>query len=221
MLTEWKNLNTIQDTRKVSSIEEFKNKKFRYQMSEYSVEIERLVLRLENLLIEGASLDEMVQVPLAVIAGWARIECPQNKIYIVENPSVYAMLCSDECGTADDGGMDNLGDMTAYMCMNGQPRLAGLMVLELLARSGTTVYYAGDIDPEGLLIAQKLSRFYDGKFNFWHMDAEDYIVSRSSEKISYRRLKTLEKITDERLMPAARMIMKYKTAGYQERIVYK
>ena len=31
-LVEWKNLITIQDTRKVSSIEEFKNKKFRYQM---------------------------------------------------------------------------------------------------------------------------------------------------------------------------------------------
>ena len=57
MLTEWKNLNTIQDTRKVSSIEEFKNKKFRYQMSEYSVQIERLVLRLENLSVEGASLE--------------------------------------------------------------------------------------------------------------------------------------------------------------------
>lgn len=56
-LTEWKNLVTIQDTRKVTSIEEFKNKQFRYQMSEYSVEIERLVLRLENLLIEGASLE--------------------------------------------------------------------------------------------------------------------------------------------------------------------
>lgn len=56
-LAEWKNLIPIQDTRKVSSIEEFKNKKFRYQMSEYSVEIERLVLRLENLLIEGASLE--------------------------------------------------------------------------------------------------------------------------------------------------------------------
>ena len=56
-LAEWKNLITIQDTRKVSSVEEFKNKKFRYQMSEYSVEIERLVLRLENLFIEGASLE--------------------------------------------------------------------------------------------------------------------------------------------------------------------
>lgn len=57
MLVEWKNLNTIQDTRKVASIEEFKNKKYRYQMSEYSVEIERLVLHLENLFIEGASLE--------------------------------------------------------------------------------------------------------------------------------------------------------------------
>lgn len=56
-LAEWKNLLTIQDTRKVTSIEEFKNKKYRYQMSEYSVEIERLVLRLENLFIEGASLE--------------------------------------------------------------------------------------------------------------------------------------------------------------------
>ncbi|MCC8065806.1 MAG: TIGR02677 family protein [Clostridiales bacterium] len=56
-LTEWKNLETMQDTRKVASIEEFRNKKFRYKMSQYSVEIERLVLRLENLLVEGASLE--------------------------------------------------------------------------------------------------------------------------------------------------------------------
>ena len=57
MLTEWKNLNAIQDTRKVASIEEFKNKKYRYQMTEYSVQIERLVLHLENLFVEGASLE--------------------------------------------------------------------------------------------------------------------------------------------------------------------
>ena len=43
--------------RKVASIEEFKNRKYRYQMSEYSVEIERLVVRLENLFIEGTSLE--------------------------------------------------------------------------------------------------------------------------------------------------------------------
>lgn len=56
-LVAWKNLVTIQDTRKVASIEEFKNKKFRYQLSEYTVEIERMVIRLENLSVEGASLE--------------------------------------------------------------------------------------------------------------------------------------------------------------------
>lgn len=56
-LTRWGNLSTIQDTRHVSSIEEFKNKKFRYQLTETTVEIERMVVRLENLFIEGASLE--------------------------------------------------------------------------------------------------------------------------------------------------------------------
>jgi uncharacterized protein (TIGR02677 family) len=56
-LANWGNLATIQDTRRVSSIEEFKNKKFRYQLSETTVEIERMVIRLENLFIEGASLE--------------------------------------------------------------------------------------------------------------------------------------------------------------------
>lgn len=56
-LTAWGNLATIQDTRKVTTIEEFKNKKFRYQLSETAVEIERMVIRVENLFIEGSSLE--------------------------------------------------------------------------------------------------------------------------------------------------------------------
>lgn len=56
-LCEWKNLYAVQDTKKVQSIDAFKNRKYRYQLSEYSVEIERLLIRLENLSIEGASLE--------------------------------------------------------------------------------------------------------------------------------------------------------------------
>lgn len=56
-LKEWGNLATIQDTRRVTSIEEFKNKKFRYQLTETAVEVERMVIRLENLFIEGSSLE--------------------------------------------------------------------------------------------------------------------------------------------------------------------
>ena len=57
VLKEWGNLATIQDTRHVSTIEEFKNKTFRYQLTETAVEIERMVIRLENLFIEGSSLE--------------------------------------------------------------------------------------------------------------------------------------------------------------------
>ena len=56
-LLEWKNLSAIQDARWAPTIEEFKNRKFQYQMTEYSVQIERLVVRLENLAVEGASLE--------------------------------------------------------------------------------------------------------------------------------------------------------------------
>ncbi|MFT9496800.1 TIGR02677 family protein [Anaerosolibacter sp.] len=57
VLVSWKNLVPIQDTSRVSTVEEFKNKQFRYQLSEYSVEIERLTIRLENLFVENASLE--------------------------------------------------------------------------------------------------------------------------------------------------------------------
>jgi uncharacterized protein (TIGR02677 family) len=56
-LVEWGNLIPVQDTAKASTVEEFKNKQFRYHLSEYSVEIERMTIRLENLKVESASLE--------------------------------------------------------------------------------------------------------------------------------------------------------------------
>lgn len=56
-LTGWGNLVTIQDSKNVKTLEEFKNRKYQYQLSEYTVEIERMVIHLENLFVEGASLE--------------------------------------------------------------------------------------------------------------------------------------------------------------------
>ncbi|MFP4697559.1 MAG: TIGR02677 family protein [Eubacteriales bacterium] len=56
-LAEWKNLYAVQDTTKAATIEEFKNKQFRYQLTEYTIEIERMILKLERLHVEGASLE--------------------------------------------------------------------------------------------------------------------------------------------------------------------
>ncbi len=150
---------------------------------------------------------DMVVVPLTVLAGWNNISCIRNEIYIVENPSVFATICAK--------GENKI----SAMCMNGQPRLAGLLVLDMLAKTNTTVYYAGDFDPEGLLIAQKLAHYYKGTFHYWHMDAADYEKSRSREVISDRRLKMLDNITDDELMPVVQQMREYGVAGYQERVL--
>lgn len=56
-LVNWGNLTALQDSNKVRTIQDFKNKKFRYQLTEYAVEIERMIIRLEHLEVEGASLE--------------------------------------------------------------------------------------------------------------------------------------------------------------------
>ncbi len=55
-LVKWKNLTPIQDPGKVYTIADYKNKQYRYTMSEYAVEIERLTVRLESLFMESANL---------------------------------------------------------------------------------------------------------------------------------------------------------------------
>ena len=55
-LVKWKNLTPIQDPGRVYTIAEYKNKQYRYTMSEYAVEIERLTVRLENVFLESGNL---------------------------------------------------------------------------------------------------------------------------------------------------------------------
>ena len=82
-LTAWKNLSAIQDTRKAATIEEFKNKKFRYQLSETTVEIERMVTKIENLFIRGSSLEPTLLERLRISLG--RLEEAADQ----ENERVY------------------------------------------------------------------------------------------------------------------------------------
>lgn len=155
--------------------------------------------------ISGFSQEkDIMQISLNVLAELESIECVESEIYIVENPSVFAVLCGEK----------------SCMCMNGQPRLAGLMVLELIAKTGTHIYYSGDLDPEGLLIAQKLAQFYDGKFDYWHMTNADYEQCISKESLSERRIAMLDKIYDKRLISVANEIRKTKLAGYQENVKF-
>ena len=72
-LVKWKNLTPIQDPGKVYTIQDYKNKQYRYTMSEYAVEIERLTVRLENLFMESASLSTNFFVRLEKSVGEAEM----------------------------------------------------------------------------------------------------------------------------------------------------
>ena len=151
--------------------------------------------------------EDMVLVPLSAIVRWSRVWCISQTIYIVENPSVFSVLQSHYKG------------QRSLMCMNGQPRLSALLMLDLLAAAKIKIFYAGDFDPEGLTIAQKLCQYYQGDFEYWHMSPQDCMASLSEEPLSQRRIKMLEKITDPALRPSADLLCREKRAGYQERIL--
>lgn len=55
-LVIWKNLTPIQDPSRANTISEYKNNQFRYLMSGAAVEVERMTIRLETLVLESASL---------------------------------------------------------------------------------------------------------------------------------------------------------------------
>lgn len=148
-------------------------------------------------------LREPVQVPLLVLAGWLQVQCVGLQAYVVENPSVFAMLARGR---------------KTVICGNGQPRLALLQLLKLMGQARIHILYAGDLDPEGLLIAQNLKKSYEGPFSFWHMSVEDYQSSNPRKAVSSRRLKLLERITDPELLPVAKLLREREKAGYQENI---
>lgn len=57
MLTEWKNLTNRHDGSKAATVEEYLRKKFRYLLTPYSIEIERMLESLESLQGYGGSLE--------------------------------------------------------------------------------------------------------------------------------------------------------------------
>ncbi len=149
-----------------------------------------------------------VNVPLSVITGWTKLRCRENALWIVENPVVYAVLC------------ERFGRTRSLMCMNGQPRLSAWLILKLLRDGGIRVYYAGDFDPEGLSIAEKVQQsLLPGQCVFWHMSEADYRSAQSRKPIEARRMKMLDHLQDPLLQNTAALIRQEGVAGYQENIL--
>jgi uncharacterized protein (TIGR02679 family) len=128
-----------------------------------------------------------------------------KKVWIVENSSVCSTIM-DAVPTAP------------IVCTHGQLRVASWQLLDGLVQSNCTLHYSGDLDPEGIVIAEKLKKRYQDRVILWRMDKETYKRSLSNEDIS-SRLSKLDSLSSPEWNGLITMMRQVKMAGYQEAIV--
>lgn len=129
-----------------------------------------------------------------------------KKVWIVENSGVFSTLL----------------DYTLHaplVCTNGQFTLAVYQLLDLLVKENCTLYYAGDFDPEGLRMAERLVHRYPNHLKLWRMDIKTYQESEPSKPISDERLEQLNGLKHGELIKVGDEMKRIKSAGYQEAII--
>lgn len=122
-----------------------------------------------------------------------------NKIYIFENPSILNYFKNDKI---------------SIIITSGIPNLSFYRLLEKIDEE-TELYYNGDFDPEGLLIANKLKIMYP-RIHLICYSEKDYFYTKPSEELNGSRLKKLEHINAPELSEIKDIIAKTKKSGYQE-----
>ena len=131
-----------------------------------------------------------------------------QKVYVVENEMVFLYLVEN---TKEQ-------DVT-LLCTSGQLRVAAFQLLSHLIESGAVIYYSGDLDAEGMDIADRLWQRYDDAIHLWRMAVEDYNKSISEEKLSDRQLAKLDGLKNPMLCCTAESVRKERRAGYQENLL--
>lgn len=158
-----------------------------------------------------ADLGESCLISSANLASLSCADTTFKIVFVVENQMVFSALS----GTAAEHG-------AAMLCTSGQIKLAGLKLLKMLAESGCKILYAGDFDPEGLQIADKLLKKFAGyDIHAWRMSAEDYGMIAKADVISDSRMKKLNGIESVELIPVANAIKAERKAAYQELLLSK
>lgn len=149
-------------------------------------------------------MQEPIKLTLLSLSHLIRVQGNQD-VYVLENPAVFSEL------------IQKYPDISA-VCICGQPGLAAWVLLDLLCQAHI-LWYAGDFDPEGLMIAQTLKKRYGDCLNFWDYQSDYYIRALSDVQLSQARLKKLENIDEEELQEIKKAMLYHQKAAYQEKML--
>lgn len=151
--------------------------------------------------------NEAILVTLTNLSKLAKVDSDCKAVFVVENPAVFMAV------------RDNLNINIPMICGNGQINMAALTIMDLLVKSNVKIYYSGDFDPEGLLIADKLKCRYEDSLILWRYSEADYRKCISKRTASPKRIKQLQNIKSQDLCIIAELIRLNSFCGYQEQLV--
>ena len=117
--------------------------------------------------------NEAGTLTLTNLSGVTAGDSPSGKAYLVENQMVFSQLCDQAAHFH-----------SPLICTSGQPTVAVIRLLDMLAAAGTDLYYAGDFDGKGLSIALQLLTRYPDRLHLWHMTEADYARCRADVRLS-------------------------------------
>lgn len=129
-------------------------------------------------------------------------------VYVVENEMVFLFLAE---------ALKNRD--VVLICTSGQIRIAAFRLLDYIAKSGAEIFYSGDLDPEGMDIAERLWKRYGAQLHLWRMNGDDYKKSISDEILNEHRLAKLKRLSNPVLCKTAECILNKRCAGYQEHLL--
>jgi len=159
---------------------------------------------------EAYKANSVLNLPVRELAKADQVILPDKHtvVFVLENSGVFSDLA--------DTFAENLPPI---VCTHGQFRLATYLLLDKLTIAGAEIWYSGDFDPEGLLMAQRLMTRYPNRVKPWRYSPGDYQTCISNVSIPSRRLKQLDLIHCQDLQKTAAAIKETARAGYQENLV--
>jgi len=159
---------------------------------------------------------EPMQATLLNLSNLSKVTTPSGVVYVVENPSVFSSIF-DKLRSLDIRSSQSI----SLVCTYGQINLAGLVLLDLLAASCSEIWYSGDFDPEGIIIADKLKSRFGNILKLWRYSCHDYHAALSNLAATPLRIKKLESVKSPQLMPLVEDMKEKRLCGYQEMILDK
>lgn len=149
--------------------------------------------------------DEAMQITLDNLSKIDNVKIKGDYAIVVENPAVFMLLAEKF-----------KSKRVPLVCTYGQVKLSGTVLLTMLSKVCSKIYYSGDSDPEGLQIADKIKSKLKESVCLVGFDVDTYYECMSDVTISEERLKKLEHIEDSNLKALAEVMKKEKRATYEE-----